>query len=119
MNVAVIDTSAILKFLQRNDESKDHNIQRVFQIIEDFSRVYGTVIIPKTAIDELDDATEQTKRQILRNSLARNNVIVKHYSSDDIFVFARDAAIEFHCPVDIITFDTHVGTRIKYTVEVF
>lgn len=119
MMVAVIDTSTILKFLQRNDESKDVHVQRVWKFIEDSSKVYGMVIIPKTVFDELNDVTEQTKRQILRNSLSRYNVIVKHYSSDDIFVFARNAAIEFHCPVDIITYDTHVGTQIKYTVEVF
>ena len=67
MNVAVIDTSAIMKFLQRNDESKDVHVQRVWKFIEDLSEEYNTVIIPKTAFDELNDATEQTKRQILRD----------------------------------------------------
>lgn len=119
MKVAVIDTSTILKFLHKSYVDKNMVVQQVWQIIEDFSKVYGMVIIPYTALVELKYATEETKRQILRNSLSRYNVIVKHYSSDDIFVFARNAAIEFHCPVDIITYDTHVGTRIKYTVEVF
>ena len=119
MKVAVIDTSTILKFLQRNDESKDIHVQRVWQIIEDSSKVYGIVIIPKTAIDELNDATEQTKRQILRDSLSKYNIIVRHYTSDNIFLFARNAAIEFKCPVEIITWDTHVGKQIRCTVEVF
>ena len=117
--VAVIDTSAILKFLQRNDESKDIHVQRVWQIIEDSSRVYGMVIIPKTAIDELNDATEQTKRQILRDSLSKYNIIARHYTSDNIFLFAKNAAIEFNCPVEIITCDTHVGKQIRCTVAVF
>lgn len=119
MYVAVIDTQAILKFLQRNDENKEDHVQRVWQIIEDLSKVYTVVIIPMTAIGELNNATEQTKRQILKDVLSKYNIIVRHYSSDNIFEFAKNAAIEFHCPVDIITCDTHVGTRIKYTVEVF
>lgn len=115
--IAVIDTSAILKFLQRNDESKDIHAQRVWQIIEDLSEEYNTVIIPKTAIDELNDATEETKRQILKNVLSKYNIIVKHYSSDDIFEFARNAVIEFGHRVEIITWDTHVGTRTRYHIE--
>lgn len=116
-NVAVIDTSAILKFLQRNDESKDIHIQRVWQIIEDLSKEYAMTIIPQTAIDELNDATEETKRQILKNVLSKYNVIVKHYSSDDIFEFARNVVIEFGRRVEIITWDTHVGARIRYHIE--
>lgn len=118
-NVAVVDTSAILKFLQINDKNKDISVQRVWHTIEDLSKMYTMVIIPKTAIDELNDATEQTKHQILRDSLSRSNIIVRHYSSDDIFVFAKNAAIEFNCPVEIITCDAHVGTQIRCAVEVF
>ena len=121
MNIAVIDTSAISKFLQRNDESKDIHIQRVWKFIEDSSKEYAMVIIPKTAFDELNDATEQTKRQILRDLffLSKYNIIVRHYTSDNIFLFAKNAAIEFNCPVEIITCDTHVGKPIMCTVKVF
>lgn len=119
MNVAVMDTSTILKCLQRNDESKDVHVQRVWRIIEDSCKVYGMVIIPKTAIDELNDATKQTKRQIFRDTLSKYNIIVRHYTSGNIFLFAKNAAIEFNCPVDIITCDTHVVKPIRCTVEVF
>lgn len=121
MKVAVIDTSTILKFLQRNDESKDIHVQRVWQIIEDSGKVYDMVIIPKTAFDELNDATGQTKRQILRDLffLSKYSIIFRHYTSDNIFLFAKNAAIEFNCPVEIITCDTHVGKPIRRTVEVF
>lgn len=119
MYIAIIDTSAIMKFLHRNEnnESKDIHVQRVWQIIEDLNKDYAIVIIPQTAIDELNDATEETKRQILRNILSKYNIIVKHYSSDDIFEVAQNAVIEFGREVEIVTWDTHVGTRIRYHIE--
>lgn len=117
MYIAIIDTSAIMKFLQRNDESNDIHVQRVWQIIEDLCTEYDTVIIPHTAINELNDATEETKRQILKNVLSKYNIIVRHYSSDDVFEFARNAVIEFGRRVEIITWDTHVGMRTRYHIE--
>ena len=126
MKVAVVDIPTILKFLHKYYVNKNMVAQQVWQIIEDLSKKYDIVIIPTTAIDKLNDVTEETKRQIRKDVLSKYNIIVRHYSSHDIFVFAKNVSKEFKCPVDVIRYDlddvdynNNSNKQVKYTVTVF
>lgn len=129
MKVSIVDMSAILKFLQKIYVDKDIIAQREWQIIEDLSKEYDTVIIPITSLNEMvvDNSDVQLRKQILRNLfnygtkplMSKQGVIVRNYSQDDIFEFAKNTSTEFNCPVDVITYDTSVDTRLQYVVTSF
>lgn len=137
MNVAVVDMSAILKFLQKIYENKNIIAQQEWQIIKDLSTEYDTVIIPTTALNEIvvDNSDVQLRKQILRNlfnygaiqsrskilksALSKQGVIFRDYSRDNIFDFAKNISTEFNFPVCVITCDTSVGTRLRYVITSF
>lgn len=111
----VTDTSALLKKMQ---------------LIEDLSREYSTVIIPRIVIDELDNIKDKNTKglaskawQILRSISSNTNVITRDYTGDDdginndgkILNIAKKASEEFNCPVDIITYDTGFAARLSGT----
>lgn len=111
--VVVTDTSALLK-----------NIQ----LIDQLSKEYSKVIVPQIVIDELDkikDHSPQTLAsrawQIIRSIGSNQNVIAMEYDGDNsgdindkiIIAVAEAAAEQFHCPVDIITYDAGFAARLS------
>lgn len=111
--VVVIDTSALLKNSQ---------------LIDELSKEYSRVIVPKTVIDELDYIKDHNVNglapkawQILRSISSNRNVLTRDcppVDSDDnndarIIAVARSASEEFNCSVDIITYDTGFAARLS------
>ena len=111
--VVVTDTSALLK-----------NVQ----LIDELSKEYSHVIVPKVVIDELDNFKDHNINglaakawQILRSIGSNKNVEQRdceNASVDDnndarIIAVARAASEEFHCSVDIITYDTGFAARLS------
>lgn len=117
--IVVTDTSALLK-----------NIQ----LIDELSKEYSKVVVPRIVIDELDNIKDHSPQalasrawQILRSIGSNQNVITMEYSGDDseanndskIIAVAEDAMEQFHCSVDIITYDTGFAARLsgKKTIQ--
>lgn len=117
--IVVTDTSALLK-----------NIQ----LIDELSKEYSKVVVPRIVIDELDNIKDHSPQtlasrawQILRSIGSNQNVITMEYSGDDseanndskIIAVAEDVMEQFHCSVDIITYDTGFAARLsgKETIQ--
>ena len=117
--IVVTDTSALLK-----------NIQ----LIDELSKEYSKVVVPRIVIDELDNIKDHSPQtlasrawQILRSIGSNQNVITMEYRGDDseanndskIIAVAEDAMEQFHCSVDIITYDTGFAARLsgKETIQ--
>ena len=110
--VVVVDTSALLKNAQ---------------LIDELSKEYSHVIVPKIVIDELDNIKDHNINglapkawQILRSISTNSNVKPKEYEGDSndnndvkIIAIARAASIEYSCEVDIITYDTGFAARLN------
>lgn len=111
--VIVTDTSALLKNSQ---------------LIDELSKEYSRVIVPKVVIDELDNIKDNNVNhlaskawQILRGIGSNPNVLMRDCKSDSpddnndtrIIAVARAASEEFHCGVDIITYDTGFAARLS------
>lgn len=110
--VVVTDTSALLK-----------NVQ----LIDELSKEYSHVIVPKIVIDELDyikdhNAKLTTKaRQILKSINNNQNILqreCKQKNANDnndtrIIAVAKAASEEFSCAVDIITNDIGFSARLS------
>lgn len=111
--VVVTDTSALLK-----------NIQ----LIDQLSKEYSKVIVPQIVIDELDIIKDHSPQalasrawQIIRSIGSNQNVIAMEYDGDNsgdindkiIIAIAEAAAEQFHCPVDIITYDAGFAARLS------
>ena len=111
--IVVTDTSALLK-----------NIQ----LIDELSKEYSKVVVPRIVIDELDNIKDHSPQtlasrawQILRSIGSNQNVITMEYRGDDseanndskIIAVAEDAMEQFHCSVDIITYDTGFAARLS------
>ena len=115
--VVVTDTSALLK-----------NIQ----LIDELSREYSRVIVPDIVVEELDSIKDHNKKlakkawQILRSiaSGSNSNVVTGHCPGGQgkgrtgnpdgrIVKMAEKAAEEFHCQVDIITYDAGFAARLS------
>jgi len=111
--IVVTDTSALLK-----------NIQ----LIDELSKEYSKVVVPRIVIDELDNIKDHSPRdlasrawQILRSIGSNQNVITMEYNGDDsganndskIIAVAEDVAERFHCSVDIITYDAGFAARLS------
>lgn len=137
--VAVMNMPAILKRLQNIDnlskechmaslyngveykdilteinDIKDIIALSAWRIIKELSKEYFMIIIPRTAIDEINDAATESTRRILRSALLNCNVIITDYAYDnenEIFDFARNTSKKFKCPVDIITYDADFNTQ--------
>ena len=117
--IVVTDTSALLK-----------NIQ----LIDELSKEYSKVVVPRIVIDELDNIKDHSPQtlasrawQILRSIGSNQNVITMEYRGNDseanndskIIAVAEDAMEQFHCSVDIITYDTGFAARLsgKETIQ--
>lgn len=117
--IVVTDTSALLK-----------NIQ----LIDELSKEYSKVIVPQIVIDELDKIKDHSPQalasrawQIIRSIGSNQNVIAMEYDGDDsggindkkIIAVAEAAADQFHCSVDIITYDAGFAARLsgKETIQ--
>lgn len=111
--IVVTDTSALLK-----------NIQ----LIDELSKEYSMVVVPKVVVDELDNIKDYNTKnlapkawQILKSMGNNTNVIVKDYTGEDttynndskIIDIAEKAAMKFHTTVDIITYDTGFSARLS------
>lgn len=111
--IVVTDTSALLK-----------NIQ----LIDELSKEYSKVIVPQIVIDELDKIKDHSPQalasrawQIIRSIGSNQNVIAMECDGDDsrdindkiIIAVAEAAAEQFHCSVDIITYDTGFAARLS------
>lgn len=112
-NVAVIDTSALLKNPQ---------------LIDELSKAYSRVIIPGTVVNELDNIKAHNKKglapkawQLLRSIGGNDNVItmdcrgMETGKNNDckIIGVAEQAAKEFNCEVDLITHDAGFAARLS------
>lgn len=112
-NATVIDTSALLKNPQ---------------LIDELSKAYSRVIIPKIVVDELDNIKDHninglaTKAwQILKSIGGNTNVITMDYTGEEtddnndckIIGVAEQAAEEFNCEVDLITYDAGFAARLS------
>lgn len=111
--IAVPDTSALL-----------NNIQ----LIEELSKEYSHIVIPKTVIDELDNIKNRTKSALGRKaweiikSIGNDETTLKRdYTGDPreknndcrIIHIAREVSQEFGCQVDIITNDADYSAYLK------
>lgn len=111
--VVVTDTSALLKDVQ---------------LIDELSREYSKVIIPRVVIDELDQIKDHGSRamaskawQIIRGIGSSENVITWELSGGEaegnndikIIAVAQKASAQFHCTVDIITYDAGFAARLR------
>ena len=111
--VVVPDTSALLK-----------NIQ----LIDELSKEYSHVIVPRIVIDELDNIKDHNVHglapkawQILRSIGSNSNIETRecrdehHDDNNDarIISVARAAAEEFNCEVDVITYDAGFAARLS------
>ena len=115
--VVVTDTSALLKNSQ---------------LIDELSREYSRVIVPDMVVEELDSIKDHNKKlakkawQILRSiaSGSNSNVVTGHCPGGQgkgrtgnpdgrIVKMAEKAAEEFHCRVDIITYDAGFAARLS------
>lgn len=111
--IVVTDTSALLK-----------NIQ----LIDELSKEYSKVIVPQIVINELDKIKDHSPQalasrawQIIRSIGSNQNVIAMEYDGDDsgdindkiIIAVAEAAAEQFHCSVDIITYDAGFAARLS------
>ena len=112
--VVVVDTSALLKNTQ---------------LIDELSKEYSHVIVPKVVIDELNNIKDHNSSnalasrawQILRSIGANTNVLRRDYSgeapvanNDDIIIaVAQAASEELNCVVDIITYDTDFAAKLS------
>jgi len=111
--VVVTDTSALLKNTQ---------------LIDELSKEYSHVIVPKTVIDELDNIKDHNLNnlaarawQILRSIGTNKNVLTRDCQREDvddnndarIIAVARKVSEEFNCAVDIITYDTGFAARLS------
>lgn len=111
--VVVTDTSALLK-----------NIQ----LIDQLSKEYSKVIVPQIVIDELDKIKDHSPQasasrawQIIRSIGSNQNVIAMEYDEDNsegindkkIIAVAEAAAEQYHCHVDIITYDAGFAARLS------
>lgn len=111
--VVVTDTSALLKNTQ---------------LIDELSKEYSHVIVPKIVIDELDNIKDHNINnlaakawQILRSIGSSPNVLTRDYVgeyTDDnndvrIIAVARAASEKFNCVVDIITYDAGFAARLS------
>lgn len=111
--VVVVDTSALLK-----------NVQ----LIDELSKEYSRVVVPKVVVDELDNIKDNNSNglatkawQILKSIGDNKNIIMKEYVGQDkdcnndskIIDIAERAADEFNCTVDIITYDAGFSARLS------
>lgn len=114
--IVVIDTSALLKNPQ---------------LIDELCKEYSRVIIPDIVVDELDhmkDHKEHNKKGLAQNawsllkSISGNeNVITMDYTGGEdkwnndrkIIHVAMQAAREYSCKVDLITYDTGFPARLR------
>lgn len=111
--VVVIDTSALLKNSQ---------------LIDELSKEYSRVVVPKIVIDELDNIKDHNTNslaskawQILKSIGSNHNVITMDYTGEDIdcnndskiIDVAEKAAVKFNCSVDIITYDAGFSARLS------
>lgn len=111
--VVVTDTSALIK-----------NVQ----LVDDLAREYSRVIVPNIVMDELDNIKDRNTNnlaakawQIIKSINNNPNVITRDYKGDKdegnndtkIIAVAEDAAEEFNCEVDIITYDAGFGARLS------
>lgn len=110
--VVVTDTSALLK-----------NIQ----LIDELSREYSRVIVPDIVVEELDFIKDHNARlaakawQILKSIGSGSNVTTGNCAGErkfgnhdrQIVKVAEEAAEEFHCQVDIITYDAGFAARLS------
>lgn len=112
-NVVVTDTSALLK-----------NVQ----LIDELSKEYSRVVVPKVVVDELDNIKDRNTNglatkawQILKSIGSNSNVIARDYRGEDtdcnndskIIDVAEKAAAEFNCKVDVITYDAGFAARLS------
>ncbi len=115
--VVVTDTSALLKNSQ---------------LIDELSREYSRVIVPDMVVEELDFIKDHNPKlakkawQILKSigSGSNSNVVTGHCPGGQgkgrtgnpdgrIVKMAEKAAEEFHCQVDIITYDAGFAARLS------
>ena len=113
--VVVTDTSALLK-----------NIQ----LIDELSREYSRVIVPDIVVEELDSIKDHNKKlaakawQILKSIGSGSNVATGYCAGcqgkgrsgnpdGQIVKVAEKAAEEFHCRVDVITYDAGFAARLS------
>lgn len=111
--IVVTDTSALLKNPQ---------------LIDELSKEYSRVIVPKVVVDELDNIKDNNTHglatkawQILKSIGTSKNVITRDYTGDSlddnndckIIYIAEKAASEFSCEVDIITYDAGFSARLR------
>ena len=111
--IVVTDTSALLK-----------NIQ----LIDELSKEYSRVIVPDIVVDELDTIKDRNTKglaakawQILKSIGTNPNVLTRKNTGEGtggnpdsrIVNVAEKAAEEFHCQVDIITYDAGFAARLS------
>lgn len=111
--VAVPDTSALLKDVQ---------------LIDELSREYGRVIVPRVVIDELDQIKDHGSHamasrawQIIRGIGSNENVFTWEVpvgeaggnNDSRIVAVAQKASAQFHCIVDLITYDAGFAARLR------
>lgn len=112
-NAVVIDTSALLKNPQ---------------LIDELSKEYSHVVIPKIVVDELDNIKDHNTNglaskawQLLKSIGGNPNVISMDYTGEEtddnndckIIGVAEQAAEEFSCEVDLITYDAGFAARLS------
>ena len=111
--IVVIDTSALLKNPQ---------------LIDELSKEYSRVIIPKIVVDELDNIKDHNTNglaskawQLLKSIGGNENVITMDYTGEEtddnndckIIGVAEQAAEEFSCEADLITYDAGFAARLS------
>lgn len=114
---AVVDTSALIRNLQ---------------LIEWLSEEYGSVIVPKTVMEELDHIKDKNKNglgdkawQVIAGITNAKTIRVVPFRDDDrsgnndskILALALQISKELSCPVDIITNDVGFAARLKGSRE--
>jgi len=111
--IVIPDTSALLKNPQ---------------LIDELSKEYSHVIVPKIVVDELDDIKDHNKNglaskawQLLKSIGGNSNVITMDYTgekTDDnndckIIGVAEQAAEKYNCKADLITYDAGFAARLN------
>lgn len=111
--VIVTDTSALLKNTQ---------------LIDELSKEYSKVIVPSIVLDKFDNIKAHSSRclasiawQIIRSIGSNSNVMTRTYidngvkknNDSKIIDIVEKASEEFHCLVDIITYDAVFSARLR------
>lgn len=98
------------------------------QLIEELSKEYSRVVVPKIVIDELDNIKNRNAGslgrrawEIIRSIGSGTNTLQRDYTGDSsednndckIIHIAREISVEFGCEVDIITNDADYSAYLK------